>query len=158
GLAWRADVPALPTRETLGPLPMQYARRHLVLPLDGDDAALTVAVADPLALAPLDDLRFLYERPVRPLVVPAPALRDAIAHAYEAASRDEPAAHAALRDELDRPIDVGDVGLDAFAERPDLLDADDEAPVIRLANALVADAVKARASDIHVEPYERTLS
>jgi general secretion pathway protein E len=137
---------------------MQYARRHLVLPLGPDDGPLTVAVADPLALAPLDDLRFVYERPVRPVVVPAAALRAAIAWAYEAAAHDEPAADAALRDELDRPLELGDVGLDAFAEQPDLLDADDEAPVIRLVNALLADATKARASDIHIEPYERALA
>jgi general secretion pathway protein E len=136
---------------------MQYARRHLVLPLGPADGSLTVAVADPLALAPLDDLRFLYERPITPLVVPAGSLRDAIARAYGEATRDAPAAPAAL-DRLDPPIDLGDGGLEALAERPDLLDSDDEAPVIRLVNALLADAVKARASDVHVEPYERTLA
>jgi len=158
GLPWAADVPALPARELLTSLPMQYARRHLVLPLGPAEGPLTVALADPLALAPLDDLRFLYERPLDPLVVPAAALRDAIARAYDEAARDAPAAPAALRDELDRPIDVGEAGLDALAERPDLLDADDEAPVIRLVNALLADATKVRASDVHLEPYERTLA
>ena len=158
GLAWASDVAALPSRELLAPLPMQYARRHLVLPLGPAEGPLTVAVADPLALAPLDDLRFLYERPLDPLVVPPAALRDAIARAYDEAARDAPAAPAALRDELDRRIDLGDAGLEALAERPDLLDADDEAPVIRLVNALLADATKARASDVHLEPYERTLA
>jgi len=53
GLDWTADVPALPARELLAPLPMQYARRHLVLPLGpADDGPLTVALADPMALAP----------------------------------------------------------------------------------------------------------
>jgi general secretion pathway protein E len=158
GLDWTSDVPALPPRELLAPLPMQYARRHLVLPLGPARGPLTVALADPLALAPLDDLRFVYERPVRPLVVPAAALRDAIARAYEAAAHDEAAAPAVLRAELDGRLELGDVGLDAFVERPDLLDADDEAPVVRLVNALLADATKARASDIHIEPYERSLA
>src|SRR5262249_35693598 len=82
----RSGLPRRPPRQILGPLlaplPMQYARRHLVLPLGPADGPLTVAIADPLALAPLDDLRFLYERALRPLVVPAMALRDAIARAY----------------------------------------------------------------------------
>jgi len=157
GLAWAAAVPALPSRALLGALPMQYARRHLVLPLGPEAGPLTVAVADPLALAPLDDLRFLYERPVEPLVVPAAALRTAIARAYDDATRDEPAATAALEAELGHPLELDGGGLDALADAPDLLDTDDEATVIRLVNALLTDAAKARASDIHVEPYERTL-
>jgi general secretion pathway protein E len=156
GLAWAPDLPALPTLPLLAALPMQYARRHLVLPLGPATGPLTVAVADPLATAPLDDLRFLYERPVEPLVVPATVLQAAIARAYDTAAR-EPAAAAALRAELDRPLELGEGGLEAFAERPDLLDADDEAPVIRLVNALLTDAAKARASDVHLEPYERAL-
>jgi general secretion pathway protein E len=154
GLPFAAAVPALPSRALLAPLPMQYARRHLVLPLAEHDERLHVAVADPRALTPLDDLRFLYRRPVEALVVPAAALRDAIARAYGDAAGGEDTAAAALAQELD--ADAG--GLEALAERPDLLDADDEAPVIRLANALVAEAVKARASDVHIEPYERTLA
>jgi type II secretory ATPase GspE/PulE/Tfp pilus assembly ATPase PilB-like protein len=157
GLVWAPDLAALPSRELLAALPMQYARRHGVLPLGPAEGPLTVAIADPLALAPLDDLRFLYERPVRPLVVPAAALRAAVARAYEAAAHDQPAAHAALRDELG-PIELDETSLDAWASAPDLLDTGDEAPVIRLVNALLADANKARASDIHLEPYERTLA
>ena len=157
GLAWAPELPALPNRGLLASLPMQYARRHLVLPLGPATGRLTVAVADPMALAPLDDLYFLYERPIEPLVVPAAVLRAAIDRAYDDAARAEPGAAAALRDELDRPLELGEGGLETFAERPDLLDADDEAPVIRLVNALLTDAAKARASDIHIEPYERAL-
>ena len=158
GLPFVAAPPTLPPRALLATLPMQYARRHLVLPLGPEAGPLDVAVADPFALAPLDDLRFLYERPIRPLVVPADALREAIARAYDEAARGEASAPAALRGELDRSIDADAGALDEFAERPDLLDTDDEAPVIRLVNALLADAVAARGSDVHVEPYERTLA
>src|SRR5204862_5030851 len=91
------------------------------------------------------------------LVVPAAALRTAIARAYDDAARDEPAATAALEAELGHPLELDSGGLDALADAPDLLDTDDEAPVIRLVNALLTDAAKARASDIHVEPYERAL-
>jgi general secretion pathway protein E len=158
GLPFAPTLRALPPRELLHVLPMQYARRHLVLPLGPADGPLDVAVADPLALAPLDDLRFTYARPVRPIVVPREVLRAAIARAYDEASPEEPAATAALRDELDRRIELADDDLDALARRPDLLDTDDEAPVIRLVNALLADAVKARASDVHVEPYEQAVA
>jgi general secretion pathway protein E len=137
---------------------MQWARRHAVLPLGHAGETIEVAVANPLALAPLDDLRFLYARTVTPIVVPADVLRHAIARAYDEAVPDEASAATALRAEIDRRIDLGEAGLDALPDRPDLLDAGDEAPVIRLVNALLADAVKSGASDIHVEPYEQTVT
>src|SRR5262245_48930474 len=77
GLPFASQPPGLPPRELTARLPMPYARRHLVLPLRRDPEALEVAIADPADLAALDDLRFVYGAPVRPLVVPAPALREA---------------------------------------------------------------------------------
>ncbi|MGH7895409.1 MAG: hypothetical protein ACREQL_12130, partial [Candidatus Binatia bacterium] len=97
GLPFAQTIPVLPAPGLLALLPMQYARRHLVLPLVEHARALDVAVADPYALAPLEDLRFVYRRPVRPLVVPAGAVREAIDRAYDGAARDEDSAAAALR-------------------------------------------------------------
>src|SRR5207244_3580366 len=87
GLPFASSPPATPSRELTAALPIPYARRHLVLPLRHDAGGLDVAIADPADLAALDDLRFLYGAPVRPVVVPAPALRDAITRAYSAAAR-----------------------------------------------------------------------
>ena len=86
GLPFAEAPPRLPARDLLAPLPMQYARRHLVLPLVRDAERLEVAVADPHALAALDDLRLLYGARVDPLVVPAEVLREAITRAYDAAA------------------------------------------------------------------------
>ena len=157
-LAERAGLPfavapaALPDRELLAPLPMPFARRHLVLPIARGADGLAVAVADPSALAALDDLRFLYRMPIRPVVVPDAALRDAITRAYDAAAR---SAVDTMDATLDERLDLVAHELD---EPADLLEAGDEAPAIRLVNALVTEAVKAGASDIHVEPYERTTA
>jgi general secretion pathway protein E len=152
GLPFAAAPAALPDRELLAPLPMPFARRHLVLPLARQDDGLAVAVADPSALAALDDLRFLYRVPVRPVVVPEAALRDAITRAYDAAAR---SAVDTMDATLDERLDLVAQELD---EPADLLEAGDEAPAIRLVNALLTEAVKAGASDIHVEPYERTTA
>ena len=152
GLPFAPAPPTVPARELTAVLPMPFARRHLVLPLALDATGLQVAVADPGALPALDDLRFLFRARVRPTVVPAPALRDAITRAYDAAAR-SPA------DTMDA---IGEERLDLVAheldEPPDLLEAGDETPVIRLVNALLFQAVKDGASDIHVEPYERSLA
>ena len=152
GLPFASAPAALPDRELLAPLPMPFARRHLVLPLAREADGLAVAVADPSALAALDDLRFLYRTPLRPLVVPEAALRDAITRAYDAAARSAvDTMDATLDEDLDRVAQQLD-------EPPDLLEAGDEAPAIRLVNALLTEAVKAGASDIHIEPYERTTA
>jgi general secretion pathway protein E len=153
GLPFADAPPRLPPRELLAPLPMQYARRHLVLPLEHGPAGLEVAVADPLALGPLDDLRLLYGAPVRPLVVPAEALRDAIARAYDAAA----AAASADGSSLGARLELDALPLDDH-EPPDLLEAGEEAPAIRLINAVLYEAVRAGASDVHVEPFERSLA
>jgi general secretion pathway protein E len=151
GLPFATAPAALPPAELLAALPMPYAKRHLVLPLGRDATGIDVAVADPTALAPLDDLRFIYQCAVRPVVVPASALREAIMRAYDAAARSAAATMDAIEDEqLARVAETLD-------EPRDLLEADDETPVIRLVNALLSEAVKAGASDIHVEPYERAL-
>jgi len=152
GLPFAAAPPALPARELTALLPMPFAKRHLVLPLARDGAGLAVALADPAALAALEDLRFVYRAPVRPLVVPAPALREAITRAYDAAARSAADTMDAIEDER---LDLVASELD---EPPDLLEAGDDTPVIRLVNALLAQAVKDGASDIHIEPHERGLA
>jgi general secretion pathway protein E len=154
GLPFAEAPPRLPARDLLAPLPMQYARRHLVLPLVREAERLEVAVADPHALAALDDLRLLYGARVDPLVVPAEVLRGAISRAYDAAASaaSEDGASLGARLELDA------TPLDDAGEPPDLLEAGEDAPAIRLINAVLYEAVRAGASDIHIEPFERTLA
>jgi general secretion pathway protein E len=149
-LPFAATPPALPGADLLGPLPMPWARRHLVLPVARTADGITVAIADPESLTPLDDLRFLYGLPVRPLVVPEAALRETITRAYDALHR--PAAETILAEER---LELAPAALD---EPTDLLEAGDGAPVIRLVNALLFQAVRDGASDVHVEPYETTVA
>jgi general secretion pathway protein E len=152
GLPFAPALAALPDPRLLDALPMPAARRHLVLPLALEGGALRVAVADPVALDVLDDLRFLYGAPVCAVVVPERALRDAITRAYDAAAR-------SAADTMDATLDARlDLVAQDLEEPPDLLEAGDEAPAIRLVNALLTEAVKAGASDVHVEPYERTTA
>src|SRR5262249_41368355 len=86
GLPFASTPPALPPPALPARPPMGFAPRPLVPPPPRDAQGVEVAIAAPAALAPLDDLRFLYRAPLRPLVVPAPALRDAITRAYDAAT------------------------------------------------------------------------
>jgi len=142
-----AEIP----EEVVRPVPIQFAKRHRVLPLGEEGGKVLVAVADPEDLAVLHDLRVLLGRPVAPCLAPAEQILQAINRVYELGS--------------DRAGDLmeglSDVGLDALAheleEPKDLLDASDEAPIIRLVNGVLFQAVKDRASDVHVEAFEREL-
>jgi len=130
-------------------VPISFLKGHRVLPVrslgEGDDAPVEVAVADPLNVWALDDIRGHLGRDVEPLVVPPNRILDAVNHVYG------------------QRQDGGDLGdgedeMSGDAEElVDILDISDEAPIIRWVNSLLFNAVKERASDIHVEPGEKEI-
>ncbi len=133
-------------------LPINFAKRYQILPVDRDGETVVLASGDPSALGPIDDVRLLLHSPIRVVVAPGAAIVDRINRVYDLAS----GSASELMD------DLSEERLDMLAtelEEPrDLLDADDEAPIIRLVNSLLFQAVKDRASDIHIEPFERDLT
>jgi len=137
--------------ELLARVPLAFARHSQLLPLTQDDGAATVAVVNPRDLGALDDVRLLLGMPVRPVVVPKPALHEALNRAHDQASQST--------QELLDTLDEKALDLDAaeWQEPRDLLEAQDEAPIIRLVNSLFYQASKERASDIHIEPFEQDL-
>ena len=157
-VASRLGIPFRPAVEDaevdpalLSRLPLAFARNHLVLPLREEEGFLTVASAAPADFAALDEVRGLFGMPLRTVAVPRQALLDAINRLYARTSgtaRD-------VVEELEGE-DLSTIAT-AFSGPKDLLDLTDEAPVIRLLNSILFQAVKERASDIHIEPYEREL-
>jgi general secretion pathway protein E len=137
--------------ELVARLPIQFAKRHNLLPITVDGEVVVVATANPSLIGPIDDLRLLFGKAVRAVVAPAPQIADAINRVYDRASGSTA--------ELVSGLDVERLDLMAteLDEPQDLLDANDEAPIIRLVNQLIFQAVKDRASDIHIEPFERQL-
>ncbi len=137
--------------ELLARVPLAFAKHYQLLPLAQHDGAVTVAVVNPRELGACDDVRLLLGMPVRPLVVPKPTLHEALNRAYDQASQST--------QELLDTLDEKALDLDAaeWQEPRDLLEAQDEAPIIRLVNSLFYQASKERASDIHIEPFEQEL-
>lgn len=135
----------------LGRLPLAFARNRLILPLRIDEGVLTAASANPADLAAQDELRGLFGLPLRVVAVPRQALLDALNRLYARAS-------GSARDVVEELVgeDLSALATE-FSGPKDLLDLTDEAPVIRLLNSILFQAVKERASDIHIEPYEREL-
>ncbi len=139
-------------RELITKIPIHFAKKYEVLPIRKRDGLIEVAVADPLNIFPMDDIRLLLGGNVVPVLATSATIMDGINRIYE---RDSDTAQQIMED-----IDE-DLSLDALSheleEPADLLDASDEAPIIRLVNSMLYQAVRQKASDVHVEPFEREL-
>lgn len=130
-------------------LPINYAKQNEVLPLRKEGDSLIVAIADPTNFYALDDLRMLFGCDIKPVIASSYEIVNAINAVYNKTS----GAGEEMVSELTEAEEIAD----EFNEPVDLLDATDEAPIIRLVNSLLFRAVKQKASDIHIEPFERDL-
>ena len=149
-LADEAELPYLdkPNVESIGTalatrLPIGFARAHKVLIVNEDEHAVYVIVGDPFDTIALDEIRVLFGKNVEPTVAPAERVEEAINRVYE-------------RDAGGGELESGDEQVDDVVDG-DILDSDDEAPVIRWVNSLFLQAMKERASDIHIEPEEKEV-
>ncbi len=135
----------------LNQLPLTFARANTILPLHEVDGAIRVAVSSAAGMLQLDELRLLFGKPVEAVLVPAALLTDIINHVYSGVSGTAREVLQELQGE-----DLSTVATE-LNNPTDLLDLSDEAPVIRLLNSILSEAVKERVSDVHIEPYERDL-
>ena len=134
-------------------VPIAFAKAHGVLPLErGADGQVCVAISDPFETEAVDDLRLLFDNAaVEPELASRRAILDAINLVYDRG----PASAEALA--ADASTDLDALADEISHEPQDLLDSADDAPIIRLVNSLLQQAVKERASDIHLEPFERDI-
>jgi len=146
----KIDPIRIPTDLVL-PVPIQFAKRNRLIPVAEEESSVIVAFSDMGNLDALTDLKVLYGRGIKPVLAPAEEILEATNRVYELGSD--------RGDGLMEGISESD--LDELAheleEPKDLLDAADEAPVIRFVNGVLFQAVKDRASDVHIEPFEREL-
>jgi type IV pilus assembly protein PilB len=140
GLSY-APTPLVPQREALDLVRPELVRAHALLPLSATPKTLDAAMADPLDLAAVDDLQFQSGRRVRVMVASPDAIADGIeAHLGGEFVELVQALPAELR-----------TGRDSGAEREVLERATRRAPVVRLVDRILRDAIESGASDIHVE-------
>ncbi|MCC6672965.1 MAG: Flp pilus assembly complex ATPase component TadA [Planctomycetes bacterium] len=132
-------------------VPVQFARTHHLVALEQTDRLVKVATCHPLNVQPMDDLATMMGREVEAVLAPKSEIAGLINRAYrhKADGVDE-----ALGDIEEQDI----VGLAAtIEESEDLLDVANKAPIIKLVNMLLFQALKLRASDIHLQPYPDRL-
>ncbi len=128
-------------------IPINYAKQNNILPYKDEGYAIKVLISNPLNFKALDDLQVILKKPTRPVMATKSHIEDAINKVYEKST--------AALEGLD---EIEDEDYDLDEPIIDLLESgDDEAPVIRLVNTLLFRAVKEKASDIHIEPYEKDM-
>jgi type IV pilus assembly protein PilB len=161
-------------------IPRDVAEKYSVLPLSRVGATLTLAMVDPTNVFAMDDIKFMTGLNIEPVVVSEASVQEAIARYYaqsreimlarefEAEAAESSNGHRNPQSGPTMTLDQLDLDADS-AEGLEVVDEDEEidlsnltrmsedAPVVRLVNVLLSDALQRGASDIHIEPYEREL-
>ena len=133
-------------------IPFETAKRYQILPLSRVGASLTIAMVDPTNVFAMDDIKFMTGFNIEPVVASESSIQSGIEKAYGTSQGDD------LETVMQSMTDDADVEVQAEEEQIGLADlekAADEAPVVKLVNLVLTDAVKRGASDIHIEPYEK---
>jgi general secretion pathway protein E len=127
-------------------IPYAFARTHGVLAVGDEDDAVVVLTRPDATIDGIAELKRVLQRPLRMRAVDAERFAAELARAYNVAA-------ALSSDELARDADLSRL-LQELPSADDLLDSGEQAPVIRMVNALLLQALRERASDLHFEPYE----
>lgn len=144
----RVQIPA----ELIELVPVGLAKEHMIIPVDQKNSSVTVATSDPLDLYALDNLRFILNRDIECVLAPADEIEQAIKKYYGV---QESTVDSMLQEftESDITFVEDDTTVLGEGERDD----DEDAPVIKLVTLIIGEAVRAGASDIHIEPLETKL-
>jgi type IV pilus assembly protein PilB len=133
-------------------LPPDIATKHTVLPLKREGRTLTVAIADPNNVTAIEDIKFITRCDVFPVIAGEYTLRNAIDRYYQQSDAQLQTLLKSVEDAED--LEVVEQEQDEDVKATDLAD---DAPVVKLINGLLTDAVKRGASDIHIEPFEHEM-
>ena len=140
--------------EAIDAIPRSFAQQHGVIPIDVDNGSIVVAVTDPYDLYVMDKLRFMLNKDVRTKLAAPDAIEEAIEKYY---GTEESTVDNMLQEftesEVLTEMTASETALDAGAAAQE----DDDAPMIRLVQLVITEAVKSRASDIHIEPLANRL-
>ncbi len=129
-------------------VPESVARENMVIPLELEDEALVVAVSDPMAVEVLDKLRFILNREIKIAIAPVDSIQTSINRHYGQSETES--VDSMLQEFTETAIDF----TETEAAEAMVAEDDESAPVIKLVNLVMSEAVNMRASDIHVEPFE----
>ncbi len=142
-----------PDPEVVKLIPLNVVQKYHAIPFERNGATLKVAMTDPTNIFAVDDLKFLTGYSVEVFVTSEDSLKWAIDHFYDQSASLDDALNS--MEEYQGTVEISSEGDDIAVG--DLEKEADQAPVIKLVNLTLVDAIKKGASDIHVEPYEKFL-
>ena len=148
GLDFIKEIPVTDiSADLVRDIPINYAKQHQILPYKEDSETLLALTSNPVNLKVLEHLKVLFGKRIHPLITTSARLQDAINRVYEKSTSN-----------LSGLDEIEEEDFDLDDPIVDLLDAgEDDAPVIKLVNSILFRAVKEKASDIHIEPYEKDM-
>jgi type IV pilus assembly protein PilB len=135
-------------------IPPDVARKYNILPVNKTGATITIAMADPTNVFAMDDIKFMTGYNVEPVVASELGIKNSIDNYYGSTASLE------LKKVMEDLQTTEQSDLEVLEEEEELdvaalADASEEAPVVKLVNLILSDAIKRGASDIHIEPYEK---
>ncbi|MBI4431441.1 MAG: Flp pilus assembly complex ATPase component TadA [Candidatus Omnitrophica bacterium] len=140
------SVPA----DLLSLIPTGFAQRHGVLPISRANGAITVAIINPADVLLLDDLRSITDSTVSPVIALPKVIRQAIDRCYSEVSIGNESMQELIDEATEKQNDSG-------KSSSELIRLATETPVIKITNALLTEAVRRKASDLFIEPWEKKL-
>jgi len=148
--------------DTISLVPASIAKKYEIVPVKRIGTTLTLAVADPTNVFALDDIAFMTNLQILPVVAPQAAIRKAIEQHYDQGAQADTVSMADMLSEI--TTDVSNVEVVETDEATqgnvnvfELKESADEAPVVKLVNMVLVDAIRKGASDLHWEPYEKVF-
>ncbi len=152
GLSYLDTIPQEKlNKDLVANLPIEFLKKHKILPFDGLEDTVRIAVSDPLDVMTFDAVVKMLGVNCKRIICSPSVIEDRLSHYYYQSKGS--AAEALI--ELDGSMDFSSLSSGSASE--DLLDLANRAPVVKLVNTIFFQAVQARASDIHVEPYENEV-
>ncbi|HVM32565.1 MAG TPA: ATPase, T2SS/T4P/T4SS family, partial [bacterium] len=148
--------------EVVFSVPESIALNHVLIPIVRKDKKLTVAMADPLNVFAIDDIKMMTGFEVEPAIASEAEIKAMQAKYYGGAAASGGAEAGADMQEILGSMG-GDTNLEVMEEKQEEMDiskleaAGEDAPVVRLVNLILTEAVRSGASDIHIEPYEKSM-
>jgi len=136
-------------------IPYETAKRYQILPLSRVGASLTIAMVDPTNVFAMDDIKFMTGFNIEPVVASESSIIIGIDKAYGTSKEEELEQVMQSMNDMGEGTDVEVQAEEQELELKELEKAADEAPIVKLVNLVLTDAVKRGASDIHMEPYEK---
>ena len=144
--------------DALSAINQELAAYYCVLPLSKIGNILTLAVGNPFDILKLDDVRTLTTCDLRPVVSSERAIKKAIQKAYNPDAAQMEKLLGDLEDENNTAVELKKEAEDETIDLAQLNDDKGESGTVKIVNNLIAQALRSKASDIHIEPYEKTLS